>query len=203
MEKTQDQIEKLLSSTIAIDTWVLEHIKFNLNNWKQKVPLGSEPVAIINENSAFDRIDYYRDPTCSGQPIFTIEYWTDGIRVTTDPHRQKGDDRDHSLKLAYDEPDFFERLESWIWNIRTVDYINANLVAIGKNLETFKDAILDDKDLAARRIGYLVGLHEAVGRIDEAVRNLAFRFDNEPAYPVVDGKKIVPDRYLDDDDIPF
>lgn len=193
MHKTEDQIDKLLPHTIPIDTWILENIKFNMNNWRQKVPIGSKPITLSGDSHSFDAIEYYRDPTCEGRSIFTIEYREHGISAYCDVHNN---DINKGLIIQYDHPLFFDKLESWIWNVRTVDYIVANVISIGRNLNVIRSHALIDKEIAAQKIGYLNELHQMIGRIDDIVRKFAWNVADEGediAFPEVDGDAKMPE----------
>jgi len=193
MSKERSQIDSLWGNTIPIDTWILENISFNKNNWHQKVPIGSKFKAFHNSTRNCDIIHYFRGPGCKDKPIFGILYYETACVCTAETPEINNGYRpaleNAEITMEYTDPGFFDRLESWIWNVRTIDYIIADLHAVAHNIKEIEHKILRSKESTAKQFSFIKRLYEKTGELDLTVRELAFT-NGDPdnvAFPTVDG----------------
>lgn len=208
MEKTKETLQKLWYNTRAVDSWILENINFFRNGWDQKVMVGSVLLEWHVLHAEPDIIRYDRCPGYSTNndqsALFIIEYYADHCRLRY-PHKgtTKNDTTIGYQSLEYAEPCFFDRLDAFIWNARTLDYINSDLEAIKENAELIKSSLLTNPMSITKRIGSFQRLLKVTGEWEAKIRRATRLFCDEnetPTKGIDPVDKIGTDTY---DDVPF
>lgn len=210
MSKHADNIEKLWSNTIPIDTWIIEHIRFFMNEWRQSIQPGSNFLTAHGTNQHdghglvtrdYDLLSYTTHPLCD-KVLFYIRYYDDYCSISG-----KKDESEDSTRLEFAHPEFFDKLEQNIWRARTIHYIMADLEAIARNLSTVRDTMWSDQDrlISSTQIGVLF---ESTGELDKSLRDLVDQVTGKEAvlaYPELDGHRVVPEAFdeYEQDQIPF
>jgi len=210
MEKTQSNRNDVYESTVAIDGWVIENISFFRNNWNQRTQAGSSLISVHTRHDEPDVIGYTTEPHVTYDAddcLFFIYYYDNRINIGMT--NKSIIELDNIAELDLASPFFFDHLEGIIWNIRLIDYIQADLTAIQKNLNHISLKILDKRDDAFKRIGLLRKLHEFTGEVGAKTREYTERILKDPkevAWPIVNGQTIKqPHSHSSDewDVIPF
>jgi hypothetical protein len=210
MNKEKNQLDLLWQYTAPIDTWIIDHITFSKNGWGQKVQIGSCLHHIHEDPSDCDIIRYDRSPGNirndeDADALFIIYFYSDRAEFTLYDRRQEEEQR---LRLTYEDPTMFDRLESAIWNCRTIDYIYADLKAMEENLRLIRDGLWDDpQKMVCKSIGHLGGIFDQVSGLDAHVRKIARIFvrEEDVAHSINSFKMKDPPPLIEDDpdEIPF
>lgn len=193
--KDTNQIDDLWPHTIPVDTWVIDHISFFRNNWHQKVQVGSQLKRVHTGIDSPDIIHYFKSPSMDGL-VFIAEYYSEHVELSL----QKDTRQQDKKKLEFANPTFFQTLESFIWNARSLIYLEAYIKSTAQNFEYIRAGLLTDGTTWAQHSNNVINkLLEELGNMDVKVRKVARRFTDEPKQPEVDGKNLVDF----DDNVPF
>lgn len=182
--KTKTHIKQVLTNTIPIDTWIIENTISNKNNWGQKVPILSDLCDVYEENKTFDRLVYYvpfgdsaRGKT-KHRTLFEIRYYTTSLILSVLDNRL---DENCSVKLAYEEPTMFDKLENVIWNIYTLYMIQEDITAMLGNLAILEKHVWDNAlTFLHKRMSVAGRLLESTGETEQNIRNLIAEHIRDP-----------------------
>jgi hypothetical protein len=212
MEKTKNHLDLLWMHTLHIDTWIVEHITFSKNNWGQRVPIGSCLVCVHEEPHQPDVIRYDRSPRSDSKndddkdALFLLHFYNDHFEFILYDRRNEGE----GIKLQYEDPTMFDKLESLVWNARTIDYIYSDLNTMEENLRLLRNGLWDNPTKFVRKgIGGLSDVYQRVAQLEEHVRYITRYFCEDPAkslnakarqQPLIEDDRL---PHEDDDEIPF
>lgn len=207
MQKTKNHLDLLWMHTLHIDTWIVDHITFSKNAWEQRIPIGSCLVSIHEEPDEADIIRYDRSPVRGDRPdndgdaLFMLFFYSDRFEFALYDRREQ----ENKIKLAYEDPHMFDKLDSCIWNARTIDYIYADLKTIEENLRLIRDGMWEDPTkLIAKSIGGLGDIFDKTTKLEEHVRRIARYFTYNPAKSLNVGEPKQQQLIEDEqDDVPF
>ena len=175
MQKDKANLHRLWYNTHPVDSWILEYIHFFKNDWGQKVMVGSCLLTTHTDDTDADIIRYDRAPgygeNFNDQAIFVIHYYSETCHLRFPNNK-------NSQVLEYAEPTFFDRLNAFIWNARSLDYIVADLSAIANDMERMKNKLLDHPMAITKRIGMVQHLLEKTGRWKEQIEKSTNVFCN-------------------------
>jgi hypothetical protein len=171
MLKEKNQIDLLWQFTHPIDSWIIEHISFSKNAWGQRIQIGSCIVHIHENAEDYDAIRYDRAAGKTGNEddkdaLFIIYFYAEYALFALYDHREG-----NKIQLNYEDPSMFAKLESMIWNARTVDYIYADLNAMEENLRLIRDTMwYKPEKMVNKSIHHLGSIFELVSQLDAHVR---------------------------------
>lgn len=209
MQKDKNQLDLLWQYTYPIDCWILEHITFSKNEWGQRIQIGSCLIQVHENPEDPDIIRYDRNPGKTkadddGDALFIIYFYADRAEFALYDRRND----EQKIRLTYEDPTMFDRLESMIWNARTIDYIYADLNAMEQNLRLLRDGLWENPQSFVRKSHNHVGaLFDMISKLDAHVRNTTRKFVKEEDIAhslntkgqAEDGQQ----TFIEDDEIPF
>lgn len=144
--------------------------------------VGSCLKAVHTDDEGFDVIRYDRAPGYdadnSRHALFVIYYYSETCHL-----RYPGDDGKEKQILEYAEPTFFDRLDAFIWNARSLDYIMTDLDAIIININRIKEGLLQNPIAITKRIGMIKRMLEKTSKWELTVRKVTKIFCNEDNQP--------------------
>jgi hypothetical protein len=210
MEKTKNHLDLLWIHTRNIDTWITEEISFAKNAWEQRVSIGSCLISVHDRGDGYDRIRYDRSQrtghkgTDDDDAIFAIHFYNDSLMFV--PH--KVNDTDEFIRIAYNDPMMFDKLESCIWNAKAIDTILDDYRTIIENLSLIKTSLFQDKTkIVSKDHGEVCSLMAATAKLEKHVRTVSRSFIKNPAAALNEfGRQRDLDEiptYSANDDIPF
>ena len=179
MQKDRANLHRLWYNTRPVDSWILDNIHFFKNEWEQKMMVGSCLKAVHADDEDCDIIRYDRVPGYGGdfddQALFLIHYYSEVCHLR---YPNSNDSEQSRQVLEYAEPTFFDRLNAFIWNVRSLDYIIADLKAVINDTERMKDKLLCHPMAITKRIGMIQHLLEKTGRWKEQIEKSTNTFCN-------------------------
>lgn len=210
MQKEKNQLDLLWQFTHPIDTWIIEHISFSKNLWGQRIQIGS-CLTHIHEGAEdcdiirYDRAAGSQENDDDKDTLFIIYFFASHAQFALYDRRE---DEENRIRLTYEDPNMFDRLESMIWNARTIDYIYADLNAMEENLRSIRDALwYEPQKMVRRSISHLGDIFERVSQLDAHVRKTARHFirDEDIAHSFNTRDDPPQPKLIEDDDyeIPF
>jgi hypothetical protein len=209
MQKDKNQLDVLWQFTHPIDTWIIEHISFSKNEWGQRIQIGS-CLTHIHENPddcdiiRYDRAAGTHDNNEDANALFIIYFFADRAEFALYDRRE---DEENRIRLTYEDPTMFDKLESMIWNARTIDYIYSDLNVMEQNLRNLRDALwYEPQKMVKKSISDLGDLFRRVSDLDAHVRKVTRRFvrDEDIAHSF-NTRDDPPPKLIEDidDEIPF
>lgn len=133
IHKKRDQLELLWSYTAQVDAWVIEHIRYVKNEWKQIIQIISNVISIHEKDEEPDIISY-ADPE-TRKNLFGIGYHNNHCNIgRVDNYKLKT-----NFKLMYESPEFFKDLERLIFHYVTIAQLIKECDIFEKKLQSISD----------------------------------------------------------------